>query len=41
MIHIIDLAPRWYHDYPNDEKWLKYIYDTYRRLFKKEKLASF
>ena len=41
MTHIIDLAPRWYHDYPNDEKWLKYIYDTYRRLFKKEKLASF
>lgn len=38
---IIDLPPHWYSDYPNDEKWLNYIYDTYRKLFKKEKLASF
>jgi len=38
---IIDLPPHWYTDYPNDEKWLNYIYDTYRKLFKKEKLASF
>lgn len=39
--NIIDLQPHWYTDYPNDEKWLTYVYDTYRRLFKKEKLASF
>jgi N-acetyl sugar amidotransferase len=39
--NIIDLQPHWYSDYPNDEKWLTYVYDTYRRLFKKEKLASF
>jgi hypothetical protein len=38
---IINLPPHWYTDYPNDEKWLNYVYDTYRRLFKKEKLASF
>jgi N-acetyl sugar amidotransferase len=38
---IINLAPKWYEDYPNDEKWLKYVYDSYRKIFKKEKLASF
>ena len=38
---IIDLSPHWYHDYPNDETWLNYVYDTYRKIFKKEKLASF
>lgn len=38
---IIDLPPKWYSDYPNDEKKLGYIYDTYRKLFKKEKLANF
>lgn len=32
---------KWYTDYPNDEKRLKFIYDTYRKLFKKEKLGSF
>jgi len=38
---IIDLPPHWYSDYPNDEKWLNYVYNSYRKLFKKEKLASF
>lgn len=38
---ILALPPHWYSDYPNDEKRLSFIYDTYRRLFKKEKLASF
>lgn len=38
---IINLPPKWYWDYPNDEKRLGYIYDTYRKLFKKEKLANF
>jgi N-acetyl sugar amidotransferase len=38
---IIHLPGHWYKDYPNDEKWLGYIYDTYRKLFKKEKLGSF
>jgi N-acetyl sugar amidotransferase len=41
MKQIIDLPPHWYNDYPNDEKWLNYVYDTYRKVFKKEKLASF
>lgn len=38
---IIQLPPHWYCDYPNDEKWLGYVYDTYRNLFKREKLGSF
>jgi N-acetyl sugar amidotransferase len=33
--------PRWYTSFPNDEKRLNYIYNLYRRLFRKEKLASF
>ena len=33
--------PYWYTRYPNDEKRLNFIYNLYRRLFKKEKLASF
>ena len=33
--------PRWYTSFPNDEKRLNFIYNLYRRLFKKEKLASF
>lgn len=41
MLKIIDQPPHWYSDYPNDEKWLNYVYDTYRKVFKKEKLASF
>lgn len=38
---ICDLPAKWYTDYPNDEKKLALIYDSYRKLFKKEKLASF
>jgi N-acetyl sugar amidotransferase len=38
---IINLPAKWYTDYPNDEKRLKFIYDSYRKLFNKEKLANF
>jgi hypothetical protein len=38
---ILNLPPKWYTDYPNDEKKLQYIYDSYRKIFKKEKLGSF
>jgi hypothetical protein len=38
---IMRLPPKWYWDYPNDERKLSFIYDTYRRLFKKEKLDRF
>lgn len=38
---IINKPPRCYRDYPNDEKKLGFIYDTYRKIFKKEKLANF
>lgn len=38
---LLSAEAHWYTDYPNDEKRLNWIYNTYRRLFKKEKLASF
>ena len=38
---IINLPAKWYTDYPNDEKRLGYIYDTYRKWFKKDKLGNF
>ena len=38
---LINLPPKWYTDYPNDEKRLNFIYDVYRKLFKKEKLGNF
>jgi N-acetyl sugar amidotransferase len=38
---ILHLPAKWYRDYPNDEKRLNFVYDTYRKLFKKEKLGSF
>lgn len=38
---ILKLPAKWYWDYPNDDKKLGFIYDTYRKLFKKEKLGSF
>lgn len=38
---IIELPAKWYWNYPNDGKKLGKIYDTYRRIFKKEKLGSF
>ena len=41
-LHKIIAAPaKWYTDYPNNEKQLGFIYDTYRKLFKKDKLANF
>lgn len=39
--NILSTPGKWYTDYPNDEKRLKFIYDTYRRILKKEKLGSF
>lgn len=30
---IINLPPKWYWDYPNDKRKLRFIYKTYRRLF--------
>lgn len=39
--NIINLPAKWYTDYPNDEKRLGYIYDTYRKWFKKDKLGNF
>jgi N-acetyl sugar amidotransferase len=39
--NIILLPAKWYTDYPNDEKRLTFIYDMYRKIFKKEKLANF
>jgi len=38
---ILDLAPHWFTDYPNDEAKLNFVYDLYRKIFKKEKLANF
>jgi N-acetyl sugar amidotransferase len=38
---IMRLPPKWYRDYPNDERRLSFIYDTYRKLYKLEKLDRF
>lgn len=38
---IIRREPRWYWDYPNDQKKLEFVYDVYRKIFKKEKLDRF
>lgn len=38
---ILSYPSKYYRDYPNDEKRLNFIYNTYRRIFKKEKLGSF
>jgi N-acetyl sugar amidotransferase len=38
---IIQLPPKLYNQYPNAEKRLGFIYDTYRRIFKKDKLSNF
>ena len=37
---ILALPPKWYWDYPNDDRKLRFLYSTYRKLFNKEKLAS-
>lgn len=38
---IIDLPAKWFWDYPNDDKKLTFIYNAYRKLFKREKLDRF
>ena len=38
---ILDRPARWSWEYPNDHKKLGFIYDTYRLLFRKEKLDRF
>jgi len=38
---IMRLPAKRYWDYPNDERRLSFIYDTYRRIFKREKLDRF
>ena len=38
---ILNMPAKWYWNYPNDDKKLGFIYDTYRKLFNKEQLSSF
>lgn len=38
---VLALPPKWYWDYPNDERKLQFIYRTYLKLSGKDKLASF
>lgn len=38
---ICNQKAKWYYDYPTDEKRLTFIYNLYRKIFKKEKLANF
>ena len=38
---MMDMPGKWYREYPNDEKRLEFIYNTYRKIFKKEKLANY
>jgi len=38
---IMRLPPKWYWDYPNDRRKLGLIYNLYRKIFRKEKLANF
>ena len=38
---VLNLPPKWYWNYPNDSKKLNFIYNTYRKIYKKEKLGSF
>ena len=38
---ILSSPAKWYTAYPNDEKKLGFIYNTDRKVFKKEKLANF
>lgn len=39
--NIVESPAKWYTDYPNDAKRLGKIYDLYRKVFNKEKLASY
>lgn len=38
---ILKRKGNWYTHYPNSERFLKFVYDSYRKIFRKEKLASF
>ena len=38
---IIRLPAKWYWDYPNDYKKHEFIYDVYRKVFRKEKIDRF
>lgn len=38
---ILQLPPKFYFDYPNSEGLLNFIYNTYRKIYKKEKVANF
>lgn len=38
---ILNKSGKWYYTYPNNDSRLQFFYNLYRRLFKKEKLASF
>lgn len=38
---IVALPAKWYWDYPNDQKKLEFMYNVYRKIFKKEKLDRF
>ena len=35
---IMRLPPKWYWDYPNDERRLSFIYETYRKTFSERKI---
>lgn len=37
---IVQLPPKWYWDYPNDDRRLSFFYDTYRRMVGAERLSS-
>ena len=38
---IVNMPPKWYDDYDNNMRILGFIYDTYRRLYKKKKATNF
>jgi hypothetical protein len=38
---ILKLPAKWYWNYPNAKRKLEFIYDTYRAIFRKEKLDRF
>lgn len=41
FLRIVNLPAKWYWNYPNEDKKLSLIYDAYRFVFRKEKLANF
>lgn len=38
---ILSLPPKWYWDYPNDQRKLRFVYGIYLKMTGKEKLANF